>query len=395
MKRIILIAAILGIFQLATHQLFAETGVTASLYYSYDSNAFHNYLGMSDNIGKGTIYFNHDSNGENEIFRVYYQGSYYQFQNYRDRNFLYHELGFAYVRSILEQNAYLYSGIKFSNRSNKELYSYYDYNQFLAYVNIKSPWLGNHIQGGYRLRERTYKNLDGFSYWEHYFFLRFNRAFETKTSLTMESSYGYKNYLAQTFVNTAYDSTFMGGRSGRMGGRGVRTIVSVEDVPSAQLWTSSIRVGQSVTATTGLSVQVLYRYNFDSEARYLTAIQSGYTTEDELFDDPYSYKGLEYMFQITQLLPKGIQLTTSFTQTRKFYPGHLAQDLEGNPVGNQQYRDDRLSYFYFGVEKSFSIGKIVKSTTLFSDFYWIDNRSNDAYYMYKGHLILSGLSLNF
>ncbi|NOY79267.1 MAG: hypothetical protein GXO76_15550 [Calditrichaeota bacterium] len=395
MKKILLMAVIFGIFQLSIHPASARTGVTASLYYSYDSNAFHNYLGMSDNIGKGTIYFNHDINREDEIFRVYYQGNYYQFKNYRDRNFLYHEFGFAYARSISEQNAYLYSGIKFSNRSNKELYNYYDYNQFLAYINIKSPWLGNHIQGGYRLRERTYKNLAGFSYWEHYLFLRFNRAFKTKTSLTIESSYGYKNYLARTFVTTLYDSTFMGGRSGRMGGRGVRTIVSVEDVPSAKLWTNSIRVGQSLTSTTGLSVQVLYRYNFDSEARYLTAVQSGYTTEDELFDDPYSYKGLEYSAQITQLLPRGIQLTAAFTRSHKFYPGHLALDLDGNPTNGQDYRDDKLDYFYFGLEKSFAIGKIVKSTTFFSDYYWINNQSNDAYYKYKSQLFMTGFSFNF
>ncbi len=303
MKKFLFIAALLGMVSWINQPLAADTGVKASLYYSYDSNAFHNYLGLNDKIGRGNLYFNYDNEGENDILRVYYQANYFRFQNYQDRNFLYHEMGLAYVRSIAG-GSYFYSGIKVSNRSNKELYNYYNYNQFLAYVNVKSPWLGNHFQGGYRLRERTYKNLDGFSYWEHYVFLRLNRSFKTKTSLTMESSYGYKNYLAQTFVTTVYDSTFMGGRSGRMGGKRVRTIVSVEDVPSAQLWTSSIRVAQSVTATTGLSLQVLYRYNFNSEARYLTAIQSGYTTEDELFDDPYSYKGLEYSAQITQLLPK-------------------------------------------------------------------------------------------
>ncbi len=383
------------LFQLAVLENgHAETGISANLFYSYDSNTFRNYLNYSDRIGQGTLYLSHDFGGNADLFRVYYQGNYYNFNNFVDRNFLYHQAGIAYSHEMADPGNVIYAGAKFANRLNKELYNYYNFNQFIAYANARFKLGSSFLQGGYRLRERTYQNLEGFSYWEHMLFLRFNRSFETRTSVTIESNFGFKNYVARTYVTTVYDSSFMGGRGGRMGGRGIRTIISVEDAPSAKLLVSSFRLAQSITTSTGLSLEVLYRYNFDSEARTLATIESGYMTEDELFDDPYSYKGLQYTAKITQLLPRGIQTAISFTLTNKFYPGHLALDLDGNPVDGQ-YRSDQLRYFYAGLEKSFALKHLFASLTFYLESYWIKNSSNDDYYRYTRSLFSGGMTVNF
>ncbi len=372
----------------------SQTGVSTNITYSYDSNTFRNYLNFSDQIAQGTLYLNHDLGTENTMIRFYYEGSYYRFKTLSDRNFLFHQSGMAFSHEMSTPGNIIYSGVKFSNRTNKEAYNYYNFNQFIAYANGRFRLGDNFLQAGYRLRERTYPNLEGFSYWEHWVFLRVNRSFETRTSLTLQSNFGFKNYVAQTYVTTVYDSTFGGGWNKHMGRHGVHTLISVEDVPSAELLTTSFRVAQSIAAKTGLSFDVLYRYNFNSEARYLTAIQSGYTTEDELFDDPYGYKGLEYTGKITQIFPHGIQSTFSYTITNKFYPGHLALDLEGNPVDGN-YRSDQLRYFYAGLEKSFSLGHGFTNLTLYLDYYRMANRSNDAYYQYKRSLFSSGIAFNF
>ncbi len=193
-----------------------------------------------------------------------------------------------------------------------------------------------------------------------------------------------------------YDENFWGPGARWMGRQGAtaQTQEIVEDIPAAKMWVTSVRIGQFLIATTGLSAQLLYRYNFNSEVRYLTAVQSVYTTEDELFDDPYSYKGKEFSVSLTQLFPGGVQGTLSYTVTNKFYPGHLALDLDGKAVDGS-YRSDKLQYFYTGLEKSFSIGHVFSSQTIFLNFYRVVNRSNDLYYTYRRSLFSAGLTLNY
>ncbi len=117
MKNVFLIVAFLLLSIFGTRAK-AETGVSADFFYSYDSNTFRNYLALEDKIGQATLYFNHDFGTPNTPIHFYYQGNFYSFRNYVDRNFLFNQLGLAFSRRFPQNGTIFFSGVRFLNRLN-------------------------------------------------------------------------------------------------------------------------------------------------------------------------------------------------------------------------------------------------------------------------------------
>jgi len=106
---------------------------------------------------------------------------------------------------------------------------------------------------GYLIKYRDYENLPESSYFEHQLFGRFSWVFPTNTSLIFYARYGLKDYETQTLAMVISDSLGSHHGHGRGSGIGNRSSVvySQYQTPSTSQFIGSIRLGQSVTSTTG------------------------------------------------------------------------------------------------------------------------------------------------
>lgn len=367
-----------------------------SLTTSYDDNAFRNYTGLSDYATQILAYVARDNSGDNWHSRLFYRGYVNLFTEYNDRNYHAHQLGFAWSRSLNEAGNALNLGVNGSLRANGDLYNYYDYREASGYGNVKfnlDPASSTNL--GYKIRGRWYSNLPELSYAEHYLFARLTHVFESRTTLMLEGNYGLKIYREQTIVastsgtNVGHYGRHSGGM-GHLSGNGDNMGDSTSSQARVSQLEGKVRLSQSLTGSTGLSVEGSLSRNPVDGVRYLAGQVSGYTTEDELFDDRYGYETEEFSTTLTQLLPLEMQFRTGLVTAWKDYVNRPALDLNGEALPSGELRNDRQLVAWFSLDKSFN-----KIVTAFAEFYWIDNQSNDQYYDYKVSLISGGLSVQF
>ncbi|HEX9654191.1 MAG TPA: hypothetical protein VGA99_10810, partial [bacterium] len=156
--------------------------------------------------------------------------------------------------------------------------------------------------------------------------------------------------------------------------------------PSVSQWIGQMRMAQSLTNTTGLSTDVILRRNLENDVRYLAGQVSGYTSEDELFDDPYGYESEELGATLTQLLPWKFTFKAGTEYKWKDYVNRPALDLNGDALSSGELRSDRQIWTWLSLGKTFEF-RSGRTVSLFGEFYRIDNQSNDSYYDYQGNFV--------
>lgn len=369
----------------------------------YDNNAFRNYQGLSDYVTQVSAYLARDGGNDTFQSRFFYRGGYYLFADFAQRNFHHHQAGLALAFSLDQRGDLLNAGANAGLRLNRELYSYYDFATVSAFANMKlylSP--ATVAQAGYRLRTRWYSNLPEFSNTEHFFFARFTHFFPSRTTLIIETDYGRKIYLQAVSDGSGlsdggqHDIRRHDGGMGHMGGgwwNGNSSWLSGKYGVAQAV--ALLRLAQSLGSSTGLSVQFLYRGNPAQTARYLAGQVSGYSNEDELFDDPYGYESRELRGALTRLLPWGMTLRAGTEAQWKDYVRRPALDLSGQPLSTGENRADRRFAAWIGLSRSFTVGRRGPIMTLVGEFNWFDNRSNDAYYRYSAATFTIGVSTEF
>ena len=368
---------------------------------SYDANAFRNYQGMSDYATRFSWYLAKDGGGETWQSRFFYRGSFILFAQYDERNYHAHRGGLALSRRLGENGDVLNFGLNAGLRANGELYDYYNFKEVSAYGNVK--WyagVASIVQLGYKLRARSYDNLPELTYAEHTLFGRYTHFLPTKTTVMLEANLGRKQYrqtLTQSGTFPGSEDGGYGRHRGGMGhmGRGLGDMHADTGTQAAvsQL-VAQLRLAQSLTSTTGLSVDLLLRRNPGDGIRYLAGQVSGYTTEDELFDDRYGYESEELAGTLTQLLPWNLTLKAGFEARWKDYVNRPALDLNGEPLPTGELRRDRQVFGWLTLSKSFDLHHN-RYLDFIATFDWVDNRSNDPYYAYRGSVVSVGVSTSF
>ena len=102
--------------------------------------------------------------------------------------------------------------------------------------------------------------------------------------------------------------------------------------------------------------------------------------------DHFSWKGYQLEGLLTVLVPWDIQLKIGYTYSRKAFPGVDSLDIEGESLGIT--REDRRNQLQARLEKNFP------RFTLFVSYYYLDNRSSDSYFEWKGNFISAGIEWN-
>ena len=371
----------------------------------YDDNAFRTYAEKSDYVAQLSGYLAREHSSEQWQSRIFYRGNYNLFARYIERNYLWQQAGVALNRLLGKKRNVLFLGLNGAHRSNRALYDYYNLAEATAFGNIKLYLVPSAFtQFGYRWRGCWYSNLDSFSYTEHFLFARLTHSLPSLTTLVVETNYGRKIYLQESSIvetdTPLEDGWHYGQHGGGMGHRwndqqtGENAMTSLAR-PRVGQWVGSVRVAQSLTANTGVSLEFLLRRNHEDGIRYLAGQVAGYTSEDELFDDRYGFESEELSFSLTQLLPWQMSLKLGGEMQWKDYPNRPALDLEGNALASGELRNDRRAKGWLSLGKSFLLDESGRALDLVAEYYLLDNRSNDAFYDFRSSAVTLGGDLKF
>jgi len=377
--------------------IFAQTTFNLSQSTSYDDNIFRNYVAASDWINQTAASLSRDFHIKSSQVRLNYTGVVTLFRNFPGHLFHQHQLG-AEAYFPLSKNMFINSGLTFDFRKNQDDYEIYDFSQWLLYAHWRwEKWQKSPIQFGFQIRQKRFENLTEFSYQENTFFLRIKHFFPSRTTFIGEVNLGTKTYLAGQIVQELIITEKSNGKGN---GRGKGNASSETDsmivannmqIPETRQLTISLQLAQSIFSTTGLSLKYLRRFQPTSDNRYLTGQEFSYTSEDELYDDHFSYGSHEGELVLTQLLPYEAQVKFLFYKSRKNY---LYNAYE-NGILSANLRSDEQNIAGVNISKKIIINRRLESIALYLSYDYLINKSNDAYFDFEDQTIQAGIDVNF
>jgi hypothetical protein len=363
MKKLFNTAVILAILFLGS----AKAQFNFYTYYQgvYDDNIFNNSEKISDYIN--SFSFGSAYNIESELNNVqfYYEGSLNYFQTTTSKSFNTHRIGLVETHLFSIDNNPLNAGINYSFRKNKDEFVVYDFDQISAYVNYRySISESDFILPGYSFNSNSYKNFTLFSHNEHRFFINWISNFETQTSLTLNAEYLIKEYFEKYdyagYLNETTQLKF------------------------------KANIGQSLSEMTGLSGYVIYRKNLSDGSRYLVSDSLVYY-EEEIFNDIYSYDGIETGLGFKHYFNENIELSLDARYLIRDYSSLPAVNKSGEEL--DLMREDKQ--FGFGAGVTFNLSSVVKGLSFSAVWNYFKNNSNDYYYKYSNQMISASLDFDF
>lgn len=361
--------------------LYAQTDLSLTYYLIKDDNTFRNTSLYEEWVNTVSFYTGQTFRGDASMLKLYYTGDYSTFSNYKDRQNNAHKFGFA-ANPIIDAKKVLSIGGSAQIRRNKEDYVYYNKDAYNFYANFRyEPKLTDIYTFGLNLEKSKFKEFSEIDNLEYRFWGRYQKFFQSRLSLMGEIGFGVKDYVNQKKLS------FFGFSQG-MTGQIPRTI---EESVLARIFSGSFNIGKSLTNKTGLNVRAGGQwYIGDPIEAYTDGIY--YYTENDLYDDPYSYENRYAGINLTRLLGYGIQGKIGAEYHHKDYSGTPALDMEGELQGT--YRIDKRKNYSFLLTKSFYTNwKLPNTFDLFVRYLFRDNVSNDPYYDYYDHLGMVGISV--
>jgi len=375
---------------------YAQVSLKFSHETLFDSNVFNNYEGVSDIVNQPNIQLFYQTSTDKSAFQIGYDGSLVYFSEFQSRQFQVHQIEIAGKRLLSENGLSLSWGMSGSKRLNQADYEYYNYqygNGFITFLNNTKPFklFSFGAEGEYR----NYDYLTQFNYWTLGGFIRYSFFFQSKTTLIGKLSAGFKKFTESIYneedileiVDTPGKGKGRGWGNGNNenGQEDVNRVVRLES-PSQTIfkWIGILRLAQSLGSRTGLALQGEIQKIPGGGGRFLTGQDSGYESNDVLFDDPFSYERLGATVELTQLLPWKIMMKSGFGYAEKAYD-RPAYDWDGNPLEDTT-RFDQITSYWMSFKKSIPLKSYIRRMVFSFNYYNSRNESNDLYYQYS-HLI--------
>lgn len=331
----------------------------------YDDNIFNTSDQVSDYINSfsfGSAY--NIESGFNNV-QLYYEGNFSVFQTTTSKSFNTHRIGLVETHLFSIDDNPLNFGVNYSFRNNQDEFEVYNFNQLSAYLNYRySISESDFILPGYVFNRNDYKNFTLFSHNEHRLFLTWISNFETKTSLTFNAEYLLKQYFEEYnfagYLNEASQIKFRA------------------------------NVGQSLSDLTGLNGYVTYRKNLSDGSRYLISDSLVYY-EEEIFNDIYSYDGIETGIGFTHYFSEKLELSLEGKYLLRSYSSLPAVARDGTELSVM--REDKQ--FGFGAGLTYDLSALIKGISLSASWNYFKNNSNDYFYKYSNQIISFSLDYDF
>jgi hypothetical protein len=356
---------LLFLILLIPNQLKAQFNLYTSYQGIYDDNIFNNVDQISDFINSFSFGSAYNIESDLNNVQLYYEGNINLFQKNTPKTFNVHRIGLVETHLFSIDDNPLNAGINYSFRNNKDDFEVYDFNQLSLYLNYRySVSETDFILPGYIFNRNNYKNFTLFSHNEHRFFINWISNFVTQTSLTLNAEYLIKQYFEkydfEGYLNDAAQLKF------------------------------KANIGQSIGELTGISGYVVYRKNLSDGSRYLVSDSLVYY-EEEIFNDIYSYDGIEAGLGFTHYFNENIELNLEAKYLIRNYSSLPAVDRSGLELSAT--RED--NQFGFGAGIVFDLGGFMNGLSLSATWNYIKNNSNDYYYKYSNHIFSVSLGYGF
>jgi len=372
-----------------TFRVSAQVEISFNSVNSYDDNIYLTPEKTGDFIADMELKIDYliKPHPQKSVLSLYNSSEYIAYINYSEKNIFLNNFGLAYVQAFgKKKTVKLYLGSSWFLRKNKIEYDYYDYNQFYTYANWQININKTFLKAGYNFRYRSYAYLPDLTNAQHYLFLQLNHSFKTRTSIILESDYGYK-----AFNGIETYSTISTNR-----GRHITTQTVPDGTASPSMSHIILlgRVAQSITKKIGIFVQYRKQISLTDETDYINFDQ--YSQNDELFDEPFSYSSSGFSSKLTFLLSKSSKLQISGYYINKDYISERAFISEEDTEGLGDIRNDTKEGASLNLSKSFfPKTKQIKSIKTFLNYSYMYNQSNSYWYNYNNNTISLGLSIYF
>ena len=359
--------------------LVAQTNLFVTSYLMQDGNAFQTRVEQKDWISNSSFRISHRFSGESFDLQGYYNADVLLFANNDQLNNHAHKLGI--VGSLKGESFSLNFSAFARIRDYKESYAYYNVNRYHTNIHWRfEPNLKQYMIIGFTLKKDKYGEFEDLDNQAYRIYGKYQHFFQSRWSITGEAGLGLKNYINQSVFQ------YYGVSSG------VRPFQRFKEDPvRAVLFNVSTNIAKSITSHTGISLGFGGQWFIgDPIASYSNGIY--YFTENDLFDDPYSYEGIYGTLQLTQQFSVGFQAKVGMKIQQKDYAGTPALDEMGELTG--EIRKDQRSEYFIMMSKTFMTGwQIPSSIGLFFHFMYRNNPSNDPYYDYRDHIGTLGFSV--
>jgi hypothetical protein len=388
MKKLILMlipAVLLG------SMVFADS-LSLSFFQNSTGNLFQNTSEEKDWLSVFSFSFEKDISG----FGLFTQGRYSHFYENPELSYYSHDIGLDRVWAVRPTTA-IYVSLSGKGGFFRSEYTDFNYSALNLYSAFKSYLRPTSVlKADYSIEYRNYREslFDSVS---HEAMVSLEKYFQTKTTLKAETAWGYKMFLHPFLTETeepGHGTQGMGaGFSGNGYGKGPYKnrpevpifLSSQEENGGIQVLSVGGLLSQGLGTKIGLRLAGTRQWIVSGENPYGSA-EEYYSFENPTYDR-FSWEGYETGLMLSMLVPWHLQVKIGYNISAKSFPGIAGLNLEGE-VMYPVRKDDRREWS-FRVEKNFS------RLSLFFSSNFIDNRSNDPFFVWKSGFVSLGIEWNF
>jgi hypothetical protein len=301
------------------------------------------------------------------------------------------EIGLDTIHAFNEKTA-LYLAVKAAGTLYRETYKDFNFLTLGLSAAAKSYLNeGSILKLNYDLDYKDYR-LSVFDFLSHYASASLDRYFATKTTLKADINWGLKYFFhpyAAEPVSPQGTTQPAGGGGGPGGGHmgwgdGFARPGTDSQGQGIQISSVSGLVAQGIGDRLGLRISGLKQWTLSGENPF-ASVREFYMIENPSYDI-FSWNGYGLSGQLTVEIPWDTQFKFGYTRSEKEFPGIEALDMEGTSLG--VLRKDTRDQWETRLEKNF------RAFSLYINFSYVDNRSNDPLFNWQGNFLMAGVDWN-
>lgn len=262
-----------------------------------------------------------------------YDGSVTVHHTYSDLNSQNHYTGLTVTRQLPNSCRSLSLGGSFSAGLFDPLYKQYDDRTWNGFAGLSMGNKGSSVaRAAYRITSRHYPNASAFSSLDQDVSITVGSAVPHRTSISFDGDIGYRRYNSAEPPSLEIGDR-MGGTTGSWAGigagpgMGVHSTVGQSLAPrTANQLVVAISVSQSLSDESRLKARCLYRTNLSHAARTPGPSALGDLLDNGLFNDRYTYSGVETTTGLVVMVPLGIQIDLDASYSVRDYVSSTRRD---------------------------------------------------------------------
>lgn len=360
--------------------IYAQTGISFSWYLIRDDNAFKSRSEYEELINTVSLILSRTHSSETMALQAFYGADISTFNKYTDQRNHTHQFGVLsrFLSGNFNTDIAFYAQL----RRNDAEYIYYNTDMYSFYIKVQyEPDINVIYSFGLNFLKNKFNEFSDLDNTAYRFYGKFQRFFQSRLSVSGELGLGVKNYVNQSVYS------FFGTSGGFL-----RFPRYTEEPLNAMQLSADINIGKSITDRTGINMGFGgTRYIGDPIEAYLEGIY--YYTENDLYDDPYSYKNKYVSAYLTRQFAVGFQGKIGTVYKDKDYSGTPALTDTGELM-NENRADARIEYLFL-LSKKFNLQwHIPFALDVNFRFLVRQNSSNDPYFDFTDHLGVFGVTFS-